>query len=47
MNGLASYERRKKQKQVLRAERGIPAVEWNIERDKLADISLPPPGSNS
>jgi hypothetical protein len=43
MNGLASYERRKKEKQMLRVERGIPAVEWNIEREGLIDISLPPP----
>jgi hypothetical protein len=42
MNGLASYERRKKEKQRLRAERCIPAVEWNIERDNLTDVSLPP-----
>jgi hypothetical protein len=28
---------------MLRVERGIPAVEWNIEREGLIDISLPPP----
>ncbi|WP_321817853.1 MULTISPECIES: DUF1173 family protein [unclassified Paraburkholderia] len=42
MNGLATYERRKQEKQRLRAERGIPAVEWNIDRETLNTVLLPP-----
>lgn len=43
MNGVATYERRKEEKQRLRLARGVPAVEWNIDRETLADIPLPPP----
>ncbi|MEI7298594.1 hypothetical protein WCQ02_41610, partial [Paraburkholderia tropica] len=42
LNGLASYERRKAEKRALRAERGIPAVEWNVDRESLEHIALPP-----
>lgn len=42
MNGLATYERRKAEKRTLRAARGIPAVEWNVERESLEHIALPP-----
>lgn len=42
MNGLASYERRKAQKQALRTARGIPAVEWNVDREPLERVALPP-----
>jgi hypothetical protein len=43
MNGLASYERRKAQKQALRHAQGIPAIEWNVDRESLSQISLPLP----
>ncbi|MBB2984282.1 hypothetical protein FHX57_006446 [Paraburkholderia tropica] len=42
MYGLASYERRKAEKLALRAARGIPAVEWNVDRELLEHIALPP-----
>jgi len=42
MNGVASYEARKREKQALRAARRIPAVEWNIEREALENVVLPP-----
>ncbi|MEM5314145.1 DUF1173 family protein [Paraburkholderia sp. JHI869] len=43
MNGLASYEQRKAEKQALRRTQGIPAVEWNVDRENLAAIKLPVP----
>lgn len=43
MNGVDTYEARKKQKQELRAARRIPAVEWNVDRESLETVSLPPP----
>lgn len=43
MNGLASYERRKARKQALRAARGIPAVEWNIDLEPIERVVLPAP----
>jgi hypothetical protein len=43
LNGVEAYERRKEEKRRLRLARGIPAVEWNIDRETLADIPLPPP----
>ncbi|WP_267904876.1 DUF1173 family protein [Paraburkholderia acidisoli] len=43
MNGLASYEQRKSAKQALRLARGIPVVEWNIDRESLESVALPPP----
>lgn len=42
MNGVASYEARKREKRALRAARRIPAVEWNIEREALENVVLPP-----
>lgn len=42
MNGLAEYETRKREKQRLRIARGIPAVEWDIDRFQLADVRFPP-----
>ncbi|MEM5330756.1 DUF1173 family protein [Paraburkholderia sp. JHI2823] len=43
MNGLASYERRKLEKQALREANRIPAVVWNTDRELLADVRLPAP----
>jgi len=43
MNGLASYEQRKAEKQALRRAQGIPAVEWNVDRDRLNQVVLPSP----
>jgi len=43
MNGLASYERRKLEKQALREANRIPAVEWNTDSEQLADVRLPAP----
>lgn len=42
MNGMAKYEARKREKQHLRAARGIRAVEWNINTTRLATVQLPP-----
>jgi hypothetical protein len=42
MTGVASYEVRKTEKQALRAARRIPAVEWDIEREALEKVVLPP-----
>ncbi|WP_414142886.1 DUF1173 family protein [Burkholderia cepacia] len=42
MNGMAEYETRKREKQRLRIARGIPAVEWDIDRFQLADVRIPP-----
>lgn len=47
MNGRATYERRKQEKQRLRAQRGIPAVEWDIDREALNAVALPPPASKA
>jgi hypothetical protein len=43
MNGVEAYEARKRQKQELRAARQIPAVEWDVDRQPLAAVALPPP----
>lgn len=43
MNGVASYEERKAEKRALRAARRIPAVEWNVDREKLNEVQLPVP----
>jgi len=42
MNGMAKYEARKREKQRLRAARGIQAIEWDIDATALADIRFPP-----
>ncbi|MDN7500148.1 DUF1173 family protein [Burkholderia gladioli] len=42
MNGMGKYEARKREKQHLRAARGIRAVEWNIDTTRLATVQLPP-----
>lgn len=41
MNGLPAYEARKQEKRALRLARGIPAVEWNIDREALASLRFP------
>jgi hypothetical protein len=41
MNGVDSYEARKAEKRELRRRRGIPAVEWDIDRTELSTIALP------
>jgi Protein of unknown function (DUF1173) len=43
MNGVDSYEARKAEKRALRRQRGIPAVEWDIDRTGLSAITLPEP----
>ena len=43
MNGLASYERRKLEKQALREASGTPVVEWNTDREQLTHVRLPAP----
>ncbi|MBU6486235.1 MAG: DUF1173 family protein, partial [Burkholderiales bacterium] len=47
MNGLASYEARKAAKRALRLQRDIPCVEWNVDREALAQVALPPPARPS
>ncbi|ADG20995.1 DUF1173 family protein [Paraburkholderia atlantica] len=42
MNGVPAYERRKEEKRALRLARGIPAVEWDVDREPLAQVQLPP-----
>jgi hypothetical protein len=42
MNGLASYETHKEQKRAMRLARSIPAVEWNVDREALDTVRLPP-----
>ncbi|BCF95181.1 DUF1173 family protein [Paraburkholderia largidicola] len=41
MNGVASYEARKREKQALRVARRIPAVEWNVDREALEHVLIP------
>jgi Protein of unknown function (DUF1173) len=41
MNGLASYEARKAEKRQLRQEQGIPAIEWNVDRERLEQVMFP------
>lgn len=41
MNGVPAYETRKAIKQGLRQERGIKAVEWDVDKIALASIPLP------
>ncbi|WP_027800299.1 DUF1173 family protein [Paraburkholderia dilworthii] len=43
MNGVPSYEARKQQKRALRSARHIPAVEWDVDKDALTSVRLPPP----
>ncbi|WP_229013590.1 DUF1173 family protein [Paraburkholderia gardini] len=43
MNLVPAYEaRKKKEKRALRLARGIPALEWNIDREALDSLRLPP-----
>lgn len=41
MNGMASYEHRKLEKQMLREVSGVPVVEWNTDRERLEEVRLP------
>ncbi|MFM0441050.1 DUF1173 family protein [Paraburkholderia strydomiana] len=42
MNGVEEYEARKEQKRALRSARQIPVVEWNVDREVLEAVRLPP-----
>ncbi|MFL9886793.1 DUF1173 family protein [Paraburkholderia agricolaris] len=42
MNGLPTYEERKQAKRELRRQRGIPSVEWDVDRTPVSQILLPP-----
>ncbi len=44
-NGPESYEARKEKKRALRLARGIPAVEWDVDRDPLSRVRIPPPAA--
>ncbi|MEX3815841.1 DUF1173 family protein [Paraburkholderia sp. BR13439] len=43
MNGVPAYEARKEEKRALRLARGIPAVEWDVDREPLTQVQIPPP----
>ncbi|MBB5510894.1 DUF1173 domain-containing protein [Paraburkholderia atlantica] len=43
MNGVPAYEARKAEKRALRLARGIPAVEWDVDREPLTHVQIPPP----
>ncbi|MCP3712283.1 DUF1173 family protein [Paraburkholderia sp. CNPSo 3274] len=43
MNGLASYEERKAKKRAMRLARGIPTVEWDVDRQTVRQARLPSP----
>jgi len=43
LNGQADYEKRKREKQVIRARRGVSCVEWNTDREPLSAVQFPPP----
>lgn len=42
MNGLPAYEARKQTKRELRRQRGIPAIEWDVDTTPLARVMFPP-----
>ncbi|MBB5420655.1 DUF1173 family protein [Paraburkholderia atlantica] len=42
MNGVPAYETRKEEKRAPRLARGIPALEWDVDREPLAHVQLPP-----
>ncbi|WGS55068.1 DUF1173 domain-containing protein (plasmid) [Paraburkholderia sp. D15] len=42
MNGLPAYEARKEAKRELRRQRGIPALEWDVDKTPLPQLTLPP-----
>ncbi|MEX3901430.1 MULTISPECIES: DUF1173 family protein [Paraburkholderia] len=42
MNGVPAYEARKEEMRALRLARGIPAVEWDVDREPLTQVQLPP-----
>jgi hypothetical protein len=41
LNGLAEYEKRKREKQAMRAKKGVQCVEWNTDREPLDAVLLP------
>jgi Protein of unknown function (DUF1173) len=41
LNGQADYERRKREKQAIRASRGVQCVEWNADLEPLEAVLLP------
>jgi hypothetical protein len=41
LNGQAEYEKRKREKQAIRAKRGVHCVEWNADREPLDAVRLP------
>ncbi|MGQ7932181.1 DUF1173 family protein [Paraburkholderia sp. D1E] len=42
MNGMPAYEARKEAKRELRHQRGIPALEWDVDRTPVSRVVLPP-----
>lgn len=42
MNGVPAYEARKEAKRKLRRQRGIPAVEWDVDQPPVSRVTLPP-----
>jgi len=42
MNGVEHYEARKAQKRALRSARQTPVVEWNVDREALEAVRIPP-----
>ncbi|WP_176060302.1 DUF1173 family protein [Paraburkholderia sp. BCC1876] len=44
MNGMPAYEARKQAKRELRLQRGIPAIEWDVDQTPLMQLTLPPAG---
>lgn len=43
LNGLAEYEKRTREKQAIRAKKGVQCVEWKTEREPLDAVSPPSP----
>lgn len=43
LNGQEEYEKRKREKQAIRAQKGVQCVEWNADREPLDTVCLPPP----
>ncbi|MGB8421407.1 DUF1173 family protein [Paraburkholderia sp.] len=41
LNGLAEYEKRKREKQAMRAKKGVDSVEWNTDREPLDAVVFP------
>jgi hypothetical protein len=43
LNGQEEYERRKREKQAIRAKKGVQCVEWNADREPLDAVCFPSP----